>query len=48
MRTIARETASQGALRNCSKELGERSVLCMILVKADTCSRAHVLAEGCC
>ena len=33
MRTIARETAFQIALRNCSKEVGERSGFYMILVK---------------
>ena len=33
MRTVAQEIAFQIALRNCSKEVGERSVLYMILVK---------------
>ena len=33
MRTVAQEIAFQTALRNCSKEVGERSVLYMILVK---------------
>ena len=33
MRTIARATAFQIVLRNCSKEVGGRSVLYMILVK---------------
>ena len=32
-RTAAWETAFQIALRNCSKDVGERSVLYMILVK---------------
>ena len=47
MRTIARETAFQVALRNCSEDVGGRSVLYMILVKGDTCSQAHILAEAC-
>ena len=33
MRTVAQEIAFQIALRNCSKDVGERSVLYMILVK---------------
>lgn len=33
MRTIAQETASQVGLRNCSEDVGGRSLLHMILVK---------------
>ena len=36
MRTIAQETASQIALRNCSKEMGEEVSVYVILVKGDT------------
>ena len=46
MRTIARE--SQIALRNCSEQVGGRSVLHMILVKEGTCNQAHFLAEVYC
>ena len=42
MRMIAWEAASQIALRNCSKLVGGRSVLRMILVKGDTCSEHTV------
>ena len=37
MRPIALEAALQIALRNCSEEVGERSVLCMTLVKGEAC-----------
>ena len=33
MRTVAQETAFHRALRNCSRDVGKRSVLYMILVK---------------
>ena len=33
MRTVAQETAFHIALRNCSRDVGNRSVLYMILVK---------------
>ena len=33
MRTIAQETVSQVHLRNCSEDVGRRSILHMILVK---------------
>ena len=35
MRTIARETAFQTALRNCSKEVGGKVSIHVILVKAE-------------
>ena len=46
MRTVARETAFQTALRNCSADVGERSV--HDFSKGGMCSQAHILAEACC
>ena len=48
MRTIAQETVSQIALRNCSEDVGGKlSVICDFSA-GDTCSHAHILAETCC
>ena len=44
MRTTARETETQIALRNCSKEVGGRSVLSVILVKG-VCSVKHTCGQ---
>ena len=35
MRTIARETAFQIVLRNCSKEVGGKVSICVILMKGE-------------
>ena len=35
MRTAAQETVPQIALRNCSKEAGEKVSMCVIMVKAE-------------
>jgi len=40
MRTAAGETAPQAALRNCSKEAGGRSAMCVILGKRSICNQA--------
>ena len=42
MRIIAQEAASQIALRNCSRLVGGRSMLHVILVKRGTCSEHTV------
>ena len=49
MRTIASETAFQGALRNCSKEQsGGKVSVTYDLSEGRMCSQAHILAEVCC
>ena len=49
MRTIAWETASQIALRNCSKEVGGKVSVDVILVKGEYMrSNAYLFAEGFC
>ena len=49
MRTIARETASQIALRNCSKEVGGKVSIYVILVKGEyTQSSTYFFAQGFC
>ena len=49
MRTIAWETASQIALRNCSKEVGQKVSTHGILVKGGVHATRHVFfAEGTC
>ena len=45
MKTIAWETVFETDLRNCFKDVWQGTVLCMILVKGDTCI---YWAEGCC
>ena len=40
MRTAAGETAPQAALRNCSKEAGGRSAMCVILGKRSISNQA--------
>ena len=47
MRTIAFESASQIALRNCSEEVRGDVNTYMILVKGSTCHRAHIFSEDC-
>ena len=43
MKTIAWETASQIALMNYSKDVGEQSInIYVILVKGDICNQAHI------
>ena len=44
MRTIAWETAFQIALRNCSKEVGGRSVYMWFWERGSTCNQAHIFA----
>ena len=49
MRTIAQETASQTALRNCSEEVGRWSLyICDCSEGGGTGKQTHILAEGCC
>ena len=46
MRTIAWETASQIALRNCLKEAEGNVSIDMSLVVGNTCNQAHVFPES--
>ena len=49
MRTAARETAFQIALRNCSKEVGRKVSIYVILVKGEYIqSSTYFFAEGFC
>ena len=48
MKTIAWETASLIALRNCSKEVGGKVSMIYDFSEGGTCSQAHILAEACC
>ena len=48
MMTIARETASQRALGNCSEEVGGEISIDVILGKGITRNQAHIFAEGYC
>ena len=48
MKTTARETESQIALRNCSKEVGGEVCIYVIWGKGGTCNQAHIFAEGFC
>ena len=55
MRTLARKTASQIALRNCSEEMGETEYTCGFgegdpcgFSEGDPCSQTHTVAESCC
>ena len=45
MRTKARETAFQRALRNCSKEVMGKVSIYMILVKGATCNQVHIFLQ---
>ena len=45
MRTIAWETAFQIALRNCSKEVGGRSVYLWFWWRGSSCSQAHIFCR---
>ena len=47
MRTVVRETASQLALRNCSKKDMRSVSIYVILVKWDACGQARMLAKFC-
>ena len=47
MRTAVRETASQLALRNCSKKDMRSVSIYVILVKRDACGQARTLAKFC-
>ena len=47
MRTAARETAFQIALRNCSREAGEEDqYICDLGEGGNTCNQAHIFTEG--
>ena len=48
MKTIAWETASQRALRDCWEEAGLEVSMYVIFVNKVMCSQAHIWAEGCC
>ena len=48
MRTIARETEFQIALRNCSKEAGGKGSVIYDFSEGGMCSQAHMLAEARC
>ena len=43
MRTAAQDTAPQRALRDCSKEVGGKDSIHVILVKGNSCNQAHYL-----
>ena len=49
LRIVAKETAFQVALRNCSKEIGGKVSVYVILVKGECMqSGTHLFAEGFC
>ena len=46
MRTVAWDTASQIALRNCSEEVGGKVSIIYDFSDGGTCSQARILAEA--